>query len=115
MERDLFRAWLGELGACEEAREWSCDMTLAEAWSVCDRPEWMIWLAKEAGFWSASHMDDSVCADAVRSLVPLAELEAHLLVYGEALAEAAEAEAEAAAAEEIKASKIAYSINSTLF
>jgi hypothetical protein len=32
------------LGACREAVAWVGDMRLAEAWAVCERPDWMAWL-----------------------------------------------------------------------
>src|SRR5262245_2394940 len=39
---DLLRS----LEACQEAREWAASYsTLAEAWQVCDRGDWMLWLA----------------------------------------------------------------------
>ena len=39
---DLLRS----LEACHEAREWAASYsTLAEAWQVCDRGDWMLWLA----------------------------------------------------------------------
>ena len=38
--------YLGSLGACTEAREWAAGYsTLAEAWTACDRADWLLWYA----------------------------------------------------------------------
>ena len=38
--------YLGSLGACPEAREWAAGYsTLAEAWTACDRADWLLWYA----------------------------------------------------------------------
>lgn len=35
---------LEKLGACREAIEWVDERTLDEAWAVCERGDWMLWL-----------------------------------------------------------------------
>lgn len=35
---------LKKLGACKEAVEWVGDKTLEEAWNICERADWMVWL-----------------------------------------------------------------------
>lgn len=37
------------MSACNEAVEWVGDRTLKEAWSECERGDWMIWLAGKLG------------------------------------------------------------------
>jgi hypothetical protein len=38
--------YLGSLGACPEAREWAAGYsTLAEAWTACERADWLLWYA----------------------------------------------------------------------
>ena len=41
------------LRACENAKKWARKKSLAEAWSTCNQPDWMIWLASRYG--SVSH------------------------------------------------------------
>lgn len=41
-----FQEMLEKLDACDEAREWVGNHSLQEAWEVCDRPEWLMLLAK---------------------------------------------------------------------
>ena len=38
-----FQEQLKNLNACEEAREWVQDKTLQEAFSACQRADWMLW------------------------------------------------------------------------
>ena len=38
---------LEKLGACEEAVKWVDHKELAEAWSTCERADWMLWLAEK--------------------------------------------------------------------
>ena len=41
---------LKRLHACSNAVAWVGNRTLAEAWTECDRPEWLLWLAgRQAG------------------------------------------------------------------
>ena len=38
--------YLRSLGACPEAREWAAGYsTLAEAWTACERADWLLWYA----------------------------------------------------------------------
>ena len=42
--------YLGSLGACPEAREWAEPYaTLAEAWTACERADWLLWYAGRRG------------------------------------------------------------------
>ena len=42
--------YLGSLGACTEAREWAAGYsTLAEAWTACERADWLLWYAGRRG------------------------------------------------------------------
>ena len=42
--------YLGSLGACPEAREWAAGYsTLAEAWTACERADWLLWYAGKRG------------------------------------------------------------------
>ena len=42
--------YLGSLGACTEAREWAAGYsTLAEAWTACERADWLLWYAGKRG------------------------------------------------------------------
>ena len=49
MTRDELIAWCRTRGACGEARRWLGllpeSATLADAWSACDRGDWLLWLA----------------------------------------------------------------------
>jgi len=47
MTAKQFEKLLEDLKACSEAREWSKGMTLEEAWSTCERADWMCWLLVE--------------------------------------------------------------------
>lgn len=40
-----FALLLEQIGACEDARNWCCNMTPQEAWDRCERPDWMRWWA----------------------------------------------------------------------
>ena len=44
MNAQQLHRFLKSLGACAEAVEWSKDKSLAEAWSSCERADWMLWL-----------------------------------------------------------------------
>lgn len=44
MNAKRFEKLLQKLKACADAVEWSKGKTLAEAWSVCKRADWMLWL-----------------------------------------------------------------------
>ena len=44
-----FQRWLEQHHACAEARAWVGDKDAAEAWALCDRPDWMLWLLDAAG------------------------------------------------------------------
>ena len=37
-------ALLRVLYACQEVRDWATGKTLQEAWTTCDRGDWMLWL-----------------------------------------------------------------------
>ncbi len=53
-----FRTWLIENHACAEARKWVGDKTLAQAWAVCHRGDWMRWLSYGAArneSWTFGH------------------------------------------------------------
>ena len=42
--------YLRSLGACTEAREWAAGYsTLAEAWTACERADWLLWYAGRHG------------------------------------------------------------------
>lgn len=42
--------YLGSLGACTEAREWATGYsTLAEAWTACERADWLLWYVGKRG------------------------------------------------------------------
>ena len=42
--------YLRSLGACPEAREWAAGYsTLAEAWTACERADWLLWYAGKRG------------------------------------------------------------------
>ena len=48
--------------ACSEAREWAEQYeTLAEAWSVCERGDWMLWLAAKANLCTRKELVFSAC------------------------------------------------------
>jgi hypothetical protein len=38
--------YLASLGACDPAREWVADRTLAECWERCERLDWLQWLVQ---------------------------------------------------------------------
>ena len=38
---------LADLNACPEAAEWVGDKDAGEAWTTCERGDWMLWLATE--------------------------------------------------------------------
>jgi hypothetical protein len=38
-----FKQQLENINACEEAREWLQDKTLQEAFTTCERADWMLW------------------------------------------------------------------------
>lgn len=44
-----FRSWLIEHNACSPAVAWVGRQSLEAAWRLCDRGDWMIWLAMVAG------------------------------------------------------------------
>lgn len=44
-----FHARLHALGACREARTWVGCRSLRTAWRLCERADWMLWLAGVAG------------------------------------------------------------------
>jgi hypothetical protein len=44
-----FRARLQALDACPEALEWLGERTLEQAWTECERGDWLLWLAARAG------------------------------------------------------------------
>ena len=63
---------LKKLNACEDAKEWAKDFTtLKEAWDVCHRGDWMLWIYKKI------HPDNlreltlakGYCANTVRHLM----------------------------------------------
>ena len=41
------RSLLDSLGACDQAIECYGNMPLTEAWAICDRGDWMLWLAAQ--------------------------------------------------------------------
>ena len=42
--------YLRSLGACPEAREWAAGYsTLAEAWTACERADWLLWYSGRRG------------------------------------------------------------------
>jgi hypothetical protein len=45
MDAKELARYLKRVGACPEAVEWSKGKTLAEAWTQCERADWMLWLA----------------------------------------------------------------------
>ena len=64
--------------ACPAAREWLAtlpdDATMAQAWELCERADWMFWAIEESGLWSA--VDDATWRKLACALVrrtPLAD------------------------------------------
>jgi hypothetical protein len=45
MDAAEFRKLLVRLEACSEARRWADGRSLQETWDVCDRADWLLWLA----------------------------------------------------------------------
>lgn len=49
--------------ACAEAREWAKPYkTLSDAWAACERGDWMLWLAAQAGLCSRQELVLAACA-----------------------------------------------------
>jgi hypothetical protein len=44
-----FRHYLVRVEACFAARDWVGDRSPREAWEVCERPDWMLWLCDQLG------------------------------------------------------------------
>ena len=42
-----FAEFLRSLGACDEAIEFVEDMSISEAWELCEDGEWMLWLCRK--------------------------------------------------------------------
>ncbi len=66
------KALLRKLGACQEARVFVQKQSLAEAWSSCQRADWMLWLcgkmADKQGWPSRKQVVLAACACAETSL-----------------------------------------------
>ena len=72
--------YLRSLGACPEAREWAAGYsTLAEAWTACDRADWLLWYAGRHGDVDRRLLVRAACACArtVLPYVPVGEDRPH--------------------------------------
>ena len=62
--------YLRSLGACTEAREWATGYsTLAEAWTACERADWLLWYAGRHGDVDRRLLVRAACACA-RTVLP---------------------------------------------
>ncbi len=69
-----FADTLVELQACRDARVWAGDKTLSQAWKDCERGDWLLWLAAEAGVDRRLIVEAACrCAEAVIGLLPEGE------------------------------------------
>ena len=69
------REHLNSLSACPEAMKWLGDRTAAQAWSECERPDWMLWWA------GRTPANDKVAI--VRVACAIARTVLHLVLAGE--------------------------------
>ena len=53
---------LEELGVCDQALEWIGNRTHEQAWSECERPEWMVWYLRRSHKASLNQIVTIVCA-----------------------------------------------------
>lgn len=64
---------LGDIRACREAREWVGDKPLMEAWTFCERGDWMLWLAgkmvDKVGWWTRQQVVLAACECAELALM----------------------------------------------
>ena len=44
-----FQRWLDSVGACYSARGWAAKRTAEVAWRQCQRGDWLLWWAANAG------------------------------------------------------------------
>jgi len=42
----VYQDLLAKLGACSDARHWTADKPIKEAWETCERADWMLWLCE---------------------------------------------------------------------
>jgi hypothetical protein len=48
MNKVKFNELLNKLNACNDAKEWTKNKSLKQAWNKSDRGDWMLWLCKKA-------------------------------------------------------------------
>ena len=67
---------LREIDACGNAVRWLGDRTLSQAWSECERPDWMLWLcgkmSDQPGWPTRQHIVLIAC-DIAESVLPIFE------------------------------------------
>lgn len=75
---------LHKIGACAEAVEWAKPYSLGEAWTICKRADWMLWLAgkmsDESGWSTRKEVVLAACACARTSLRFIKKTETRPLV-----------------------------------
>lgn len=91
MTPNEFSTWLACHDACIDALEWVDGKTLAEAWSLCPRPAWMLWLVRLSGvrvppgfYLTVDRMrveghDHGIIADFIRSAIDPKDIEAAIV------------------------------------
>jgi hypothetical protein len=47
MNKVKFNELLNKLNACNDAKEWTKNKSLKQAWNKSDRGDWMLWLCKK--------------------------------------------------------------------
>ena len=73
---DELKVLLRARSACSEALEWADGKTFAEAWTSCERPDWMLWIAgrmcETPGWWTRQEFVLAACACA-ETVLPIFE------------------------------------------
>ena len=67
-DAETLDAMLARLLACDDARVWSKDKSLAEAWATCERADWMCWLLVRLHPYTAGQVRLALCACAETAL-----------------------------------------------
>ena len=73
MTAEALSAEFAKLGASEDVLEWSRGKTLGEAWSTCERADWMLWLASRLCERRLVVSAACACAETALRFVPAGE------------------------------------------
>ena len=115
----LLQEHLAHIGACAEAREWAQGKSAKQAWTKCERADWLLWWAAQtsANKHTAVVLAACACARTALKYVPAGEDRPRLAIEAaerwanaptEANRQAAEAAARAAWAAAARAARAAW-------